>query len=210
MLSSMEVDRLVQEYQDGVDGTAGLLLEAFQPYLTKWENIIRCRHINTLDVEVQAFVSLFGAPDLFHISKILRLAIANLQDGEIGSKLTELFLDRLYNYESVGRTFLGYLRATYKYIVFHWIRKLVRNLSIIYDSNIVDEVTVEPTQNDRLDELDLQDAMSELTNKERRFLYMRFIDGMSNDEIGNVMGITSDSVSQIISKSRVKLREHLS
>lgn len=84
----------------------------------------------------------------------------------------------------------------------------IKSLEIckVYPFSMIYEVceTEEPLM---LSAESINKAMSEaLTERERRILEMRYRDGMTYDEIGNVIGVTKERVRQIAARSERKLR----
>jgi RNA polymerase sigma factor (sigma-70 family) len=70
--------------------------------------------------------------------------------------------------------------------------------------------SVRASEFDALDRLEVRDALSKLSARERRVVMMTYWDELSAGEIAEVMGCSQGSVWTLLSRARAKLRSHLS
>ena len=205
MYSIEDINRMVIEYREGEDVLEDLV-EGMRPYLMKWVNVLTRRHINTLDAEIQSFVSLFGYGGLAEVRGRLRRVFYHMTSTDIYDELVVKFIERILMYEDIGLGFLAYLKGTFKYVVKRWVDSEAKGLLLHYQDmdNIADSGE---ESNEVPDTVVLTDdgTLSVLTQKERRILYLRYMDGRSNGDIGRTYNISAASVSQIIAKAKGKL-----
>lgn len=200
-----EVDELVARYNESMDGDAlSELIVAFQPYLMKWVNVLKRRHISTGDQEVGAFIGLFGVESVFeYLDKLKQLGYHT--DDDLYHELVVIFIYTIMKYFNYGDPhFTGYLKNVFKYNVYRWVMgQLPGPYHIVQDHG---------NSNDELDCDILLDVniLPCLTGKEKTILYLRYIDNLSISEIARVYDCTSTNISIIIKKAKKKLSEYLS
>ena len=205
MYSVEDINRMVMEYKAGNPNVLDPLLEGMRPYLTKWVNVLSGAHINTLDDEIQSFVSLFGCTSMIDVKDRLRHVFYYMTPEDMYDELIVKFIERILLYKDGGPGFLGYLKGTFRYVIKRWVDSEGRSPYVEYqDMDTVEDSDIS---------IDLPDThimtdtsiLKSLSQKERRILYLKYVDGRTNTEIAAVYNLSPNTVSLIIARAKAKL-----
>lgn len=205
MYSIDDINVMVCEYKNGKAEVLEELLDAMKPYLSKWVSVLTRSCINTLDEEVQSFVSLFGYTSVGEVRSRLQYVFYHMTHEDIYNELVVRFIERILLYEDRGRGFLAYLKGTFRYVVKRWVDNEARGILLHYQD--MDMVGMIEESEEVLDTDIMTDPtiLSVLTRKERRILYLRYIDENTSADIARVYNISTAAVAQIIAVARGKL-----
>lgn len=206
MYTSEEIDRIVTEYQGGGDSSE--LVDAFKPYLTKWLSVVKCRHISILDPEVASFVSLFCFSNMHIFRDRFYSHFGRMDDRDIYGELVVMFLDTASRYVDMGKHFTNYLKGSFRYTLHRWVISEFRQPHIILNENMDGVIDPGPATPDNIMLIE-PDIISNLLPRERRILYMRYMEDRSAREIGEIFSITPTQVYRIINAAKDKLRSRL-
>lgn len=214
MYTLEEIDGLVDKYQTTKDGESlEVLIDAFDPFITKWINIATGNYINVQDPEVGQFVSLYNLDDISSLRTILRKATADMNEYDVRSELLLIFIQKVINFKYNCVHFPGYLKSTYKYDVYRWINNRLRYREVydgeLYD-RMVDGIASKPLGIPDTNIISDPTILPCLTPKEKMILTLKYMDGMSTEDIADIYGYRHpNSITNIISKAKRKLSEWL-
>lgn len=200
-----EIDQLVGSYKSNTSQEAlSKLIDAFNAYLYKWVNVVKCKHINVGDSEIGSFVGLFGCNNMTDLRSMLTNTFRYYTDEEIYHELLVLFIYTILQYKKIGGGhFPGYLKSSFKYRVYRWVNDNVKG-------NMRTAAPEVRSNNDSDYDILLDpDVLPNLSSKEKMILYMRYIDDRSVDDIAKVYGCTAQNINLIMRKAKTKLAEYV-
>lgn len=201
-----EIDNMVNDYKNTTSQEAlGKLMEAFNPYLTKWVNIIKCRHMNVSDTEVASFIGLFGCSNMLDLRSMLINTFRYMSGEEVYHELLVLFIYTILRYKKIGGGYFpGYLKNTFKYSVYRWVNGNVRQASQV--TCIPGNISSSSNDNEILLDPNILPCLS---SKEKMILYMRYIDDKSIEDIANTYKCTTSNINRIIRGAKKKLEDYV-
>lgn len=136
-------------------------------------------------------------------------------DGLIGDTLQQLFTDLWQKRKSLGKTdkIKNYLYTAFR-------RSLLRNQKRSYQKVALPttssfeiilshETRLIQQQSTQEQAESLQQALDQLTEKQREVIYLKFYDGLSYAEISNIMGVSSAQVYDFMYKALRSLRRNV-
>lgn len=200
-----EIDQLVEDYKSSTSQESlSKLIDAFNAYLYKWVNVIKCHYINVGDSETGSFVGLFGCSSMMDLRSILTNTFRYYTDEEIYHELLVLFIYTILQYKKIGGGYFpGYLKSSFKYRIYRWVNDNVKGNMKLSPPEI-------RTNNDSDYDILLDpDVLPNLSSKEKMILYMRYIDDRSIDDIAEIQGCTPQNINLIIRKAKAKLADYV-
>lgn len=124
--------------------------------------------------------------------------------------------------EDISRLFSGYIKS----VLLNERRKYYQMLSIkdspvIYDDDFIDSLAADNSKalerasladsiilEEFINDINLSQAMSILSPKEKRLIYMRFVEGKKDPQIAEELGVTSQAISKFRRRILRKLADN--
>ncbi len=106
-----------------------------------------------------------------------------------------------------------YLLKSFRHQLFKTLKKYTGHteLSLGFESKYAESASIEELfireESLRLFKDKVQDMLGQLTPRQREIIYLRFFQGLSNEEIASLMAINPQSVANIIQRAFARLRE---
>lgn len=129
----------------------------------------------------------------------------------------------LPNEENVTRLFSGYIKKVLQNERLKYFQSLKKeNSPLIYNESIIQNMADEDPKSlermkesemryleDFIEDFDLSQAIQSLNDKEKRIIYLRFVEGKKDTVIAKELGVTSQAVSKVRRRILKKLSERL-
>lgn len=127
------------------------------------------------------------------------------------------------NEENITRLFSGYIKRVLQNERLKYFKSLKKeNSPLIYNESIIQNMAEEDQKSlermkesemryleDFVDDFDLSQAIQSLNDKEKRIIYLRFVEGKKDTVIAKELGVTSQAVSKVRRRILKKLSERL-
>lgn len=203
--SYSETDALVQRYKNGEIGALPDLIEAFEAYIKKWCNVLSCSWINVQDAEVASFVSLFNYDSVHEMRTSFRRAFGYMNKRDFYSEVILLFIMRAARFEKGKVHFAGYLRSTFRYVIFRWVKSHMSEPDITYNSDAFEELISERPAPTPAADLDTFMDGLDLTPRERGVFYLKHVSNIPTEDIARIFGVTTGTVNTLLRSARKKI-----
>lgn len=148
-----------------------------------------------------------------YFSDIFRFILRRASDHELTADLTQqTFLKAMLalpKYEARGTPFRAWLyRIAFNEVLMHWRKRkeVVVNISYLEAKGLSEEVGL-PVEDDRMQPLAI--ALGKLNAEKARLVELRFMDGLSFAEMGDVLGIGEDAAKMRTHRVLATLRAYL-
>lgn len=148
-----------------------------------------------------------------YFSDIFKFILRRASEHELTADLTQqTFLKAMLalpKYEVRGTPFRAWLyRIAFNELRMHWRKRkeVVVNISYLEAKSLSEEVGL-PVEDDRMQPLAL--ALGKLNTEKARLVELRFMDGLSFAEMGDVLGIGEDAAKMRTHRVLATLRDYL-
>jgi RNA polymerase sigma-70 factor (ECF subfamily) len=151
-----------------------------------------------------------------HVDAIYHFMLYRTSDHQIAEDLTaEVFMNMItsiHRYRDMGVPFSAWLfRIARSRLIDHWRRSKRRQKRQVSLSEEMEEFISAATDNpaERFEHEELVKSLEYLTDAEREIILLRFVGGLSNQEIALVVKSNSNAVKSMMYRSLKKLRRIL-
>lgn len=158
----------------------------------------------------------FGKLYELHVEKIynyIYYRLGNRHDAEdLTAKVFYRALNHIPRYHNKGRPFAAWLYRIAHNLVANWHRDHQRrqivaleNLNLSSDKRLTPHHAAEKTDEWEI----LLEAIQKLPPERQKLLTLKFVERMSNAEIGDIMGRSEGAIKSLYHRTLVSLKEHL-
>lgn len=216
MATSEDIEKLVLEYQSGIEENALVVLDLLEPYMKKFMDLLKYRRYRRDETDIKLFVKLFSGKNasndtiqkrLYTLSK--QCETIGFEDIEQEIKMLVIYHMQRYKKNNTGGTFLGYLYNAFPYALYRKLRSYIKDPLVFICDNMINLSTPE-TIIGPLDCLFFEDEYSlgenwingllcdrpflKLTDTERAILKLCYIEKMSDADTGKELGLNKRQV----------------
>lgn len=113
----VSIDHLIQEYRDGDTAAAEILLQRFQPYLTKWRRLLIYNRWDSRDQEVRHFLYLLGGATIETTLQVMDIRLQAYEKEDLQQECAITLLDSARRYGNIIRYYRYLLKERVKDLI---------------------------------------------------------------------------------------------
>lgn len=204
--NNLPLTGLVELYRNEACGsnpstTAIVLLDRFQPYLQKWMKLLIFGRWDRKDKEIRHFLQMMGSMDIEKTCQIISLRLKAYDREDIEQELRLVFLQTALRTKSI--------RKHFRYALQKRIVKLLRD-PLVYNHDL--HVPLNESSHTCPVCIDIDElwvvgftcgpGFDELTSHERRILQLHYYQGLTIEGTAKYLGISTATVSRVLSKTK--------